>query len=330
MATNFGHFTQASAGAPTLNGVAGPLINVIDWLLDVSNTNGRKVADKVYSGTNKAVYRFTTGQRFYLRVDDNYGQEARVRGYESMSDVDTGTDPFPLFTTYADTALVIRKSFEANANARDWEAVVWTRGFHLLVRGALTGTGNNELYSFGELIREDGVSDGWNTSLAPRIASGTGNSGTLSGTTNRISYGGSSGAFSSSQSSVNGNQCFARTEDGLTKAPIGRLGLLTNGTWSGLSYPTVPYINRGRCLPVDNRSATSATVAGSYRGYWPYLWCLGTQASDSALDPGTTHSDPVSSATFRLIKSTQPPLTNTASAGDCFLLETSDTDPLVP
>lgn len=52
---------------------------------------------KVYSGTNKAVYRAPDGLRFYLRVlDDNSSNyHARVRGYESMSDVDTGTGPFP-------------------------------------------------------------------------------------------------------------------------------------------------------------------------------------------------------------------------------------------
>ena len=53
--------------------------------------------EKVFSGTNKAVYRSTdvTGSRFYLRVDDSNGLYARVCGYETMSDVDTGTGLFP-------------------------------------------------------------------------------------------------------------------------------------------------------------------------------------------------------------------------------------------
>ena len=52
---------------------------------------------KVYSGTNKAVYRSndTEGTRLYLRVDDADPSFSRVRGYEAMSDVDTGTGPFP-------------------------------------------------------------------------------------------------------------------------------------------------------------------------------------------------------------------------------------------
>ena len=53
--------------------------------------------DKVFTGTNKAVYRNAdvTGPRHYLRVDDTGTTAARVRGYESMTDVDTGTGAFP-------------------------------------------------------------------------------------------------------------------------------------------------------------------------------------------------------------------------------------------
>ena len=53
--------------------------------------------DKVFTGTNKAVYRSAdvTGPRHYLRVADAATTAARVCGYESMTDVDTGTGPFP-------------------------------------------------------------------------------------------------------------------------------------------------------------------------------------------------------------------------------------------
>lgn len=53
--------------------------------------------EKAYSGTNKAVYRSTdvAGSGCYLRIDDTGTTTCRVRGYESMSDVDTGVAPFP-------------------------------------------------------------------------------------------------------------------------------------------------------------------------------------------------------------------------------------------
>lgn len=52
---------------------------------------------KVFAGTNKAVYRSSHPQSagHYLRVDDTGTTTARVRGFESMSDVDTGVGPFP-------------------------------------------------------------------------------------------------------------------------------------------------------------------------------------------------------------------------------------------
>lgn len=53
--------------------------------------------EKTYSGTNKAVYRSQNVQstKMYLRVDDTTTIAARVVGYETMTDVDTGTGPFP-------------------------------------------------------------------------------------------------------------------------------------------------------------------------------------------------------------------------------------------
>ena len=53
--------------------------------------------EKVFTGTNKAAYRSldVTSPRHYLRVDDTGTTKARVRGFESMTDVDTGTEPFP-------------------------------------------------------------------------------------------------------------------------------------------------------------------------------------------------------------------------------------------
>lgn len=52
---------------------------------------------KAYSGTGKAVYKSVdvsaSGRMF--RVDDSGTTSARVIGYESMSDVDAGTNPFP-------------------------------------------------------------------------------------------------------------------------------------------------------------------------------------------------------------------------------------------
>ncbi|WOP15763.1 hypothetical protein [Ottowia sp. SB7-C50] len=52
---------------------------------------------KVFSGTNVAVYRsqdIRTSRR-YLRVDDSSATDARVVGYNTMTDANTGANPFP-------------------------------------------------------------------------------------------------------------------------------------------------------------------------------------------------------------------------------------------
>lgn len=51
--------------------------------------------EKAFSGPNKAAYRALSGTRFYLRIDDTAAAHARVVAYEEMTDVDTGTNPFP-------------------------------------------------------------------------------------------------------------------------------------------------------------------------------------------------------------------------------------------
>lgn len=51
---------------------------------------------KPFSGANIAVYKQPVGSNgFYLRVDDTHASYAQVRGFETMSDVNTGTGPFP-------------------------------------------------------------------------------------------------------------------------------------------------------------------------------------------------------------------------------------------
>lgn len=89
-------YFHTDASAPVLTGAAGALINVLDACL--VNGYGAKAAagwTKSFSGTNKAAYRQGGGNQMYLRVDATGTSSARVIGYEVMTDVDTGTGPFP-------------------------------------------------------------------------------------------------------------------------------------------------------------------------------------------------------------------------------------------
>ncbi len=70
---------------------------------------------KVFAGVNKAVYQSADvqGARFFYRVDDTGTFAARVRGYESMADVDTGTGPFPTDAQISGGGYLLKSS---NAN----------------------------------------------------------------------------------------------------------------------------------------------------------------------------------------------------------------------
>jgi len=73
---------------------------------------------KAFSGTDKAVYRSDdiTGTRLFCRIDDAYTTYSRIRGYEAMSDVDTGTGLFPTDAQISGGGYV----FKANGTNRAW------------------------------------------------------------------------------------------------------------------------------------------------------------------------------------------------------------------
>lgn len=76
---------------------------------------------KTYSGTNLAAYRSDklTSSRLYLRVDDTGTTHARCVGYETMTDVNSGTNPFPT-SAQINGGVYWIKSSSANSTIRDW------------------------------------------------------------------------------------------------------------------------------------------------------------------------------------------------------------------
>jgi hypothetical protein len=108
-----------------------------------------------YSGTNKAVFQASAGTQFYLRVDDNGpgsagAKEALCRGYESMSDVDTGTGLFPT-TVQLSSGVVWRKSNGADATARMWNLIGDDRFFYLSIESHQSIFGSRQLVYFGDI-----------------------------------------------------------------------------------------------------------------------------------------------------------------------------------
>lgn len=72
--------------------------------------------EKTFSGTNKGAYRSLDPQAsgMFMRVDDTQNQVARVLGFETMSDIDTGVGQFPLLAQLGGglTATLWPKSYQ--------------------------------------------------------------------------------------------------------------------------------------------------------------------------------------------------------------------------
>ena len=136
---------------------------------------------KVFTGTNKAVYRSTdvTGPRHYLRVDDTGTTTARVRAYESMTDVDTGTGPFPTDAQFTGGGHW-QKSSAANDTGNRWLVFADSQAVLLAVApvsGAIATSLGAPLRGFGYPIPLRPAGDAWCSFLAAGPWSTSGQNG---------------------------------------------------------------------------------------------------------------------------------------------------------
>lgn len=126
--------------------------------------------DTAFTGTNKRVYRSpnSASNRFYLRIDDSTAvgnvREAYARAYEAMTDVDTGTGPFPT-AAQVTNGLTWNKSITADSTTRTWTLVGDDKTFYLFVAPGIPTYGTILLFGFGHLPSYK-ASDGFNTFVA--------------------------------------------------------------------------------------------------------------------------------------------------------------------
>ncbi len=163
--------------------------------------------EKVFTGTNKDVYRSTdvTGARFYLRVDDSNGLFARVRGYETMSDIDTGTGLFPLDAQISG-GWYWHKAVSSNATAihyllaADAKQVLQAMAYGVSSGAEYKMTG---VFGFGEGVHLNPAGDAFATVLSGSTSSNS-----------SLQYGALSGAQNDSNGFY-GGAVFARGWQGL-------------------------------------------------------------------------------------------------------------------
>lgn len=136
---------------------------------------------KAYSGTNKAVYHPSDANAVpsYLWVDDNNpptssnGRWCFWRGFMAMTDIDTGTDPFPT-VAQATNGLQILKSTLSDSTARNWFVIGDGRAFYLHTdpqnsTGTYAGEYRWNGYGYGEFVSLV-PADGYNLFLSGEIA----------------------------------------------------------------------------------------------------------------------------------------------------------------
>jgi hypothetical protein len=116
--------------------------------------------DKPFAGTNKGVYRSpeVTGTRLYLRVDDanpkaDTNKTALMRGYETMTDVDTGVGLFPTVAQMVD-GVYFWKSGTSDSVARPWVLVGDGFEFHLFSSESAGYPNISKQFHFGDPASE--------------------------------------------------------------------------------------------------------------------------------------------------------------------------------
>lgn len=121
-----------------------------------------------FAGGNKGAFKMGAGfNDHYVRIDDNgpTGGTARccsMRGYETMSDVDTGTGLFP--TTVQETnGLAIPKSNTADATARAWRVLADEAAFYVWVNGNSASPAFGYISTFGKLAASFKAGDAYDT-----------------------------------------------------------------------------------------------------------------------------------------------------------------------
>jgi len=310
-------YRSTDSGAPSLTYAAGSFIAMLDACLRTGY--GSKAGagwTKPFTGSNIAVFRQGAGGNGrYIRVwnartgDDpaTYCMTANVRGYEAMTAVSTGTDPFPTTAQSDSNGLMVRVARTSPSYPTGWIVRATSNWFDVLVftglappRGANSAPVADSYLSFGAF---------------PSLKSGdTYNDFILADPNNSYQFYPYVGLSNSILAYVSRNDLGTVGAKAAALVPLSGCGesVLGNGNPSSFPYP-----NR------VNNSVDLYQYAllseGYFRGVLPGVW--GSAHGLSAIGFGNTFSGiaPVAGRTFEVIA---------ASSGlpeTGMILETSDT-----
>lgn len=270
-------YKSTDGSAPVLDGQAGSFVNLLDKCL-VAGYGSKSAAgwSKPYTATNKAVFLqgAASGVDSYLDVDDSGAgaattQEANVRGYEAMTAVATGTNPFPTTAQVASPGMYIRKSAAATSTARAWVVIADEKTFYLFILSG-DSAGLYQTFGFGDFYSFK-PSDAWRAVILGANASGA-----------NVNAGLNLSSLAASQASaVAGAYAPRNLAAAAGSSPLSLLGLGTAWTTVG----TGPNPPDGNIFL--NRLTMGENAANGLRGYLRGLYQIVTA---SGLNDGDTFS----------------------------------------
>ncbi len=310
-------YRSTDSGAPSLTYAAGSFIAMLDACLRTGY--GSKAGagwTKPYTGANIAVFRQGAGGNGrYIRVwnartgDDpaTYCMTANVRGYEDMTAVSAGTNPFPTATQSNSNGLLVRVAYSSPSYPTGWIVRATSNWFDVLVftgfaspRGANSAPVADSYLSFGAF---------------PSLKSGdTYNDFILAEANNSYYYYPYVGFSSTHLVYV------SRNDLGVVGAKAAVLVPLSNCSESTMGNGSPSY------FPYPNRVNNSVDLfqyalysEGYFRGVLPGVW--GSAHGVTAIGLGNTFSGiaPVAGRTFEVITA------SVATTDIGMILETSDT-----
>lgn len=307
-------YKSTDASAPVLPSSNGSMINVLDKCL-VTGYGSKSPAGwtKPFTGTNLAAFKQGSGgNNRYLRVYDGgfsagnaVLRRINIRGYESMTAISTGTNPFPMVSQVNGNGSMCSYYYTGSAvtNA-EWTIYATSNFFlaHIVIYEDMSGTKFNMMFGFGRFkSRKSG--DTFNDVL---IGGGPdANGDDFAGYINQTS-----------QSQV----YVSRSDTGLVGAKVVNLKSIFNHSYISVGSADYPYPDR------INNTLTMARVEmwvdGYYRGVLPAIWDI--PHLEASIGPnGTTWSGAgeLAGKTFLKVSALSPVYAGVAHP----VIETSDT-----
>lgn len=298
-------YRSTDPGAVQLDGQVGSLVAVLDAVLVAAGWSIAFTTTNIRAYRQPAALDSASTLRAYLRVNDagpgvGVGKEARIVGYETMSDVNTGTNPCPTVAQLAN-GVFVRKSVAADATTRTWIILADARTVYMWV---LTGDAASTYlcWMFGDFYSFL-PNDYYRVMIMGRK---TENSAVL---TSDVDGGNVMTGVTLNSAALNGHYMFRDASHAAGAIACGKIGDV--GLGGGIDIFGGPMVMAGNLAyknPADSNIYTPpifvhhATGGNTVRGIWRGQYHFGhaiSAVSDGATFPGTLD---LNGKTFRIIK----------------------------